>query len=172
MARHDGFPHVAMRHAHLLLGFSSGAESIYDASDSFRQVLRQAHSEVCKTPETPEQVDSTPQFSPMRPRQLCFGRTSKGIVKRPKGIVRTRRAASDVGRRVRVKWIPHYVKARNPPKSKMLWFPGTVIEHSTTRKVRTHKVRYDDESVAWHDARGMQQDGLWEFLPSSLSLRA
>lgn len=169
MARHDGFPHVAMSHAHLLLGFSSGAESIYDASDCLRQLLRQAHLEVCKTP---EQADNTPPFSPMRPRQLCFGRTSKSIVKKPKGIVRARHAASDVGRRVRVKWIPHYVKARNPPKSKMLWFPGTVIEHSTTRKVRTHKVRYDDESVAWHDARGMQQDGLWELLPNSPSLRA
>ena len=173
MARDDGFPHVVTSHAQLLLGFSSGAESIYDASACLRQVLRQAHSEVYKTPEAPEQADvleladNTQQFSPMRPRQLCFGRTSKGIVKRPKRVVRARRAASDVGRRVRVKWIPDYVKAKNPPKSKMLWFPGRVIEHRLTRKVRTHRVRYDDGAVAWHDARGMQQEGLWEFLPSS-----
>lgn len=176
MARYDDFPHIVTSHAQLLLGFSSGAKSIYDASDSLRQVLRQAHlevcSQVCKTPETPEQADNTPQFSPMRPRQLCFGRTSKGIVKSRKRVVRARRAASDVGRRVRVKWIPHYVKARNPPKSKMLWFAGTVIEHSTTRKVRTHKVQYDDKSVKFHDARGMQQDGLWEFLPHTPTLRA
>ena len=178
MARDDGFPHVVTSHAQLLLGFSSGAESIYDASNSLRQVLRQAHSEVCKTPETPEQADvleladNTPQFSPMRPRQLCFGRTSKGIVKRPKGVVRTKRAASDVGRRVRVKWIPHYVKARNPPKSKMLWFKGTVIEHCSTRKKRTHRVHYEDKTVAWHDARGLQQEGLWVFEPKTSRLRA
>lgn len=177
MARDDGFAHMVTSHAQLLLGFSSEAEGIYDASGILRQGLRQAHSDVYKTPETPEQpdvlelVDNTPQFSPMRPRQLCFGRTSKGIVKRPNGALRTKRAASDVGRRVRVKWIPHYVKARNPPKSKMLWFKGTVIEHSTTAKVRTHKVQYDDGTVKSHDARGMQQDGLWEFLASSSSLR-
>ena len=176
MARHDGFPHVAMRHAQLLLGFSSGAESEYDASNSLRQLLRQAHSEVCKTPETPEQADvleladNTPQFSPMRARQLCFGRTSKGIAKRPKGVVRARRAASDVGRQVRVKWIPYYVKGRNPSKSKMLWFTGTVIEHNTTANVRTHKVQYDDGDVKCHDARGMQQDGLWEFLSTTSNL--
>jgi hypothetical protein len=177
MTRYDGFPRVVTSHTQLLLGFSSGAETIYDASETPRQLLRQAHSEVCKTPETPEQADvleradNTPQFSPMRPRQLCVGRTSKGIVKRPNGVVRARHAASDVGRRVRVKWIPHYVKARNPPKSKMLWFPGTVIEHSTTANVRTHKVQYDDEDdVKWHNARGMQQDGLWEFLPNTSNL--
>jgi hypothetical protein len=82
-------------------------------------------------------------------------------VKTPKG---------DVRRRVRVKWIPHYVKAKNPPKSKMLWFPGTVIEHSTTANVRTHKVQYDDGTLKWHDARGVQEDGLWEFLPNTSTL--
>jgi hypothetical protein len=170
MERDDGFPHVVTSHAQLLLWFASEAENIYDASDSYRQVLRQVHSEVCKTPEQAdvlELADNTPRFSPMRPRQLCLGRTSRGIVKRPKGVVRAKLAASDVGRRVRVKWIPHYVKARKPPKSKMLWFPGTVIEHSTTANVRTHKVQYDDGTVKWDDARGMQQEGLWEFLPSS-----
>ena len=175
MARDHGSPHIVTSHAQLLLGFSRGAESIYDASDCFRQVLRKAHSEVYKTPEQGdvlELADNTPQFSPMRPRQLCFGRTSRGIVKSTKGAVRTECASSDVGREVRVKWIPHYVKARNPAKSKMLWFPGTVIEHSTTRKVRTHKVLYDDGTVKWHDARGMEQDGLWEFLANTSSLRA
>jgi hypothetical protein len=131
MARDDELPHAVMNDAQMFFWFYSEAKSMYDASDTLRQLPRQAHSEVCEAPQAPEQADNTPQLSPMRPRQLRFRRTCKGIVKRPKG---------DVRRRVRVKWIPHYVKAKNPPKSKMLWFHGTVIEHSTTANVRTHKV--------------------------------
>ena len=173
MARDDGFPQVVTSHAQLLLEFISEAESIYDASDSLRQLPQAAHEVRHKTPQAPEQADvpeladNTPRFSPMGPRQLCLGRTSRGIEKRPKGVVRASLAASDVGRRVRVKWIPHCVKARNPPKSKMLWFPGFVIQHSTTANVRTHKVQYDDGDVRWHDAQGMQEDSLWEFLARS-----
>ena len=141
MARDDGFPQVVTSHAQLLLEFISEAESIYDASDSLRQLPQAAHEGVYKTPQAPERPDvlelanNTPRFSPMRARQLCFGRTSKGTVKSSNSALRTKRAGSDVGRRVRVKWIPHYVKARNPPKSKMLWFKGRVIEHSTTANV-------------------------------------
>jgi hypothetical protein len=149
--RQPGFEHVLTREAQVLLDFSSGANFVEETS------------EVC---ETPEHADNTPQFSPMPERQPCFGHASKRVVKRPKGVVGARRAGSDVGRRVRVMWIPYYVKAKNPPKSKMLWFDGTVIEHSTTRKVRTHKVLYDDDgTVAWHDARGMQRAGYWQSLP-------
>lgn len=178
MAREGVCGHIVASHVQLLVAFSSGAQSIHDASGTLRQMLPEAHSDVYSTPEAPEQADvldladDTLGFSPIRPRQLCFGHTCKGIVKRPKGVVCTKRAASDVGRRVRVKWIPHYVKARNPPKSKMLWFKGTVIEHCSTRKKRTHRVRYEDKTVAWHDARGLQQEGLWVFEPKTSSLRA
>lgn len=109
MTRDDGFTHVFRSHAQLLLGSSSEAKIIYDGSGRLRQMPQAAHKDVYKTPQAPEQADvleladNTPQFSPMRPRQLCFGRTSKGIVKRPKGVVCARRAASDVGRPVRVK---------------------------------------------------------------------
>lgn len=98
----------------------------------------------------------------MRKGAKLSGRVRTRSRKARRPVARKRVPNSDQGRRVRVKWIPHGGSLRTP-KAKMLWYKGTVIQHSKTATLRTHRVLYEDKTCRWHDAAGMQDEGLWVF---------
>ena len=92
-------------------------------------------------------------------------RVSQGLLRRCEGKRADKRAdkrahqrvherkgeGGDIGRRVQVLWIPFdFPKYKRAKSQDLRPFTGRVVQHEPGRGVKTHRVLYNDKTLAWH----------------------